>query len=74
MNSNPGAGYWMDIFTLICCKICIVYLRIQKINEKEAEDGPFKKYFSSFQIPQNTKLWTLLAGLLAEQLLREMYS
>ena len=31
------------IFTLICCKICIVCLKRPIINEKEAEDGPFKK-------------------------------
>ena len=28
-------------FTLICCKIRIVCLKRPKINEKEAEDGPF---------------------------------
>ena len=33
----------MDIFTVICCKICIVCLKRPKVNEKEAEDGPFKK-------------------------------
>ena len=30
-------------FTLICCKICIVCLKRPKINEKEAEVGPFLK-------------------------------
>ena len=30
-------------FTLICCKNCIVCLKRQKINEKEAGVGPFKK-------------------------------
>ena len=43
MGSNPGAIYWMDIFTLICCKNCIACLKRQKINEKEAGVGPFKK-------------------------------
>ena len=37
------ARYWMDFFTIICCKICITCLKRQKINEKEAEDGPFLK-------------------------------
>ena len=22
VSSNPGTGYWMDIFTLFCYKIC----------------------------------------------------
>ena len=30
-------------FTLICCKNCIVCLKRPKINEKEAEVGPFVK-------------------------------
>ena len=30
-------------FTMICCKNCIVCLKIPKINEKEARVGPFKK-------------------------------
>ena len=34
-----------DIFTLICCKNCIVCLKKTKINEKEARVGPFKKTF-----------------------------
>ena len=29
------------IFTLICCKNCIVSLKGPKINEKEAGVGPF---------------------------------
>ena len=33
-----------DIFTLICCKNCIVCLKRPKINEKEAGVGPFKKH------------------------------
>ena len=32
-----------DIFTLICCKNCIVCLKRPKINEKEAGVDPFKK-------------------------------
>ena len=42
VSSNPGAGYWMVIFTLICCENCIVCLKELKMNEKEAEDGPLK--------------------------------
>ena len=37
----------MDIFTLFFSKICFVCLKRPKINEKEAEDGPFKKILSS---------------------------
>ena len=33
----------LDFFTLICCKNCIVCLKISKINEKEARVGPFLK-------------------------------
>ena len=33
------------IFTLICCKNCIVCLKRPKINENEAGVGPFKKDF-----------------------------
>ena len=29
-------------FTLVCCKICIVYLKRPKINYKEARNGPKK--------------------------------
>ena len=30
-----------DIFTLVCCKNCIVCLKRLKINEKEAGNGSF---------------------------------
>ena len=33
---------YLDFFTLICCKNCIVCLKRPKINEKEAGVGPFK--------------------------------
>ena len=33
----------LDIFTLICCKNCIVCLKRPKINEKEAGVVPFKR-------------------------------
>ena len=39
--SAPDTRY--TFFTLIRCKICIVCLKRPKINEKEAEDGPFLK-------------------------------
>ena len=45
VSSNPGVRYWIDIFTLICCKIWNFWLKRPKINSKEAEDGPFKKTF-----------------------------
>ena len=32
-----------EIFTVICCKNCIVCLKIPKINKKEAGIGPFLK-------------------------------
>ena len=32
-----------DIFYIFCCKNCIVCLKRQKINEKEAGVGPFLK-------------------------------
>ena len=28
--SNPGTRYWMDIFTLICCKNCNACLKRRK--------------------------------------------
>ena len=34
VGSNPSAVYWMDIFTLICCKNCIVCFKTPKINKK----------------------------------------
>ena len=37
LSSNPS--------TLICFKICIVCLKRTKINEKEAENGPFKNAY-----------------------------
>ena len=45
MGSNPCAVYWMvvTVFTLICCKKCIVYLKRLKINERETGVGPYKK-------------------------------
>ena len=51
-SSSKGCGFesWHhildghDIFTLICCKNCIVCLKRPKINEKEAGVGPFKKH------------------------------
>ena len=27
VSSNPDAGYWMDNFTSISCKICIISLK-----------------------------------------------
>ena len=38
---NPSTYYWIDFFTLISCKNCNDCL-IRK-DEKEVEDGPFKK-------------------------------
>ena len=44
MGSNPGAVYWMDIFShTFVVKICNVCLKRPKINEKEAGVGPFFK-------------------------------
>ena len=41
VSSNPGAGYWMDIFHIhICCKICNVCLTDENKSKKEAGDGP----------------------------------
>ena len=34
-------GWTWHFFTLICCKNCLVCLKILEINEKEAEVGPF---------------------------------
>ena len=39
----PDTGWTWHFFTLICCKNCIVCLKRPKINEKEAEVGPFFK-------------------------------
>ena len=42
VGSNPSAVYWMDIFShCFVVKMFIVYLKRPKINEKEAEVGPF---------------------------------
>ena len=40
---GPYTRWTWQFFTLICCKICIVCLKRLKINQKEAEVGPFKK-------------------------------
>jgi len=52
VSSNPGAGYWMDIFHIhICCKICNNCFEKMKINKKEAKVGPFffkKKNFLAY--------------------------
>ena len=37
VSSNPGTGYWMDIFTLICCKICVVCLKKTKNKIKRGK-------------------------------------
>ena len=34
VGSKPGTGYRMEIFLMICCKNCIVYLTRPKINKK----------------------------------------
>ena len=55
---NPGAVYWMDIwtfFTLICCKHCIVCLKRPKVNKKEAVVGPFFKNV----LCRKLKVWAL---------------
>ena len=36
-----------NFFTYNCCKNCYVCLKRQKINEKEAGVGPFKKRFAT---------------------------
>ena len=52
--SNPGAGYQMDFFTLICYKICIDCLKRPKINEKEVDDCPcFEKNNPIFKLIVN---------------------
>ena len=46
LGFNPGAAYWMDIWTFFqidCAKNCNFCLKSPKINEKEAGVGPFKK-------------------------------
>ena len=46
VGSNPGAVYWMDIFTLICCHNCNVCLERPKINKKRPGMAHLKKTFS----------------------------
>ena len=47
MGSNPGAVYWMDIFShLFVVKIVMFVRKRPKINEKEAGVGPIKKNYS----------------------------
>ena len=41
--SNPSPDSGWSFLTLYCCKNCVVCLKWPKINEIEAEDGPFKK-------------------------------
>ena len=48
----PYTG-WIFL-TLICCKNCIVCLKKTKKNEKEAGDGPFKKYFLIYHVVMMT--------------------
>ena len=49
LGFNPGAAYWMDIWTFFqidCAKNCNFCLKSPKINEKEAGVGPsFKKTY-----------------------------
>ena len=44
MGSNPGAVCWMDLtfFHIVLLQKNIVCLERPKINEKEADIGPFK--------------------------------
>ena len=41
MSSNPGAGYWMDIFSHLFVVRIVTFVEKTKINEKEAGVGPF---------------------------------
>ena len=57
MGLNPNTEYWMELtfFTLICCKNCIdVCLKRPKINQKEAEVGPFKKDYNAAEVVNRT--------------------
>ena len=71
MGLNPSTVYWMDmtIFTLICCKNCIVRLKRPKINEKEARDGPFKKKYRIGKLLNETELNQVFVVLHVFQLL-----
>ena len=43
VSLNPSTGYWMNIFPhLFVVKFGLFVWKRQKINEKEAEDEPFK--------------------------------
>ena len=40
---NPGAGYWMDIFSHLFVVRIVLFFEKTKISRKEAGVGPFKK-------------------------------
>ena len=46
----PYTGWIWHLFTLICCKHCIVCLKRPRINEKEAGACPFKKIIGNLRI------------------------
>ena len=72
VSLNPCAGYWID-FHIKLLKICIFWSKRLKLNEKEAEVGPFRNtiiswahktigfvvMFFSFRsnFPMNLMLW-----------------
>ena len=45
MSLNPGAGYWIDIFSHQFAVNLSCLLERPKIKEKEPEDGPFKNKY-----------------------------
>ena len=47
MSSNPGAGYWMNLFHIVA-KIAIFYWKDRKSTKKVAGVGPFLKIRHSF--------------------------
>ena len=43
VSLNPGAGYWMDIFSHLFVVRIVLFFEKTKISRKEAGVGPFKK-------------------------------
>ena len=59
---SPNTG--CKFFTLICCKICIVYVKRPKIKENETKDVPFlktkmllRKHFLLFTVCLPFSIW-----------------
>ena len=47
VGSNPGTGYWMYIFTLICCKFVFLFEQTENKQKEAGNDSFYVKYIGS---------------------------